>query len=78
MTTENRNHNDLCAEEHFTPQEIGKTLKMDPQTVVRLFRGQPGVIEWGSDERLHKRKRKFLRISKSALERFLAKQRTGR
>jgi hypothetical protein len=59
-------------------REVGKTLKMDPQTVVRLFRGQPGVIEFGSDERLHKRKRKFLRISKSALERFLEKQRTAK
>jgi hypothetical protein len=78
VTIDNRNLNDFCAEKHFTMQEVGKTLKMDPQTVVRLFRGQPGVIEFGSDERLHKRKRKFLRISKSALERFLEKQRTAK
>ena len=77
MTADNRN-DELCAEEHFTPQEVGKTLKMDPQTVVRLFRGQPGVIEFGSNETMHKRKRKFLRISKSALERFLEKQRTAK
>ena len=49
---------------------------MDPQTVVRQFKGLPGVIEFGSSESLHRRKRKFLRISKSALERYLAQQRS--
>ena len=73
MTIDTRDGTGIGVEEDYTPQEVGKTLKMDTQTVVRLFRGQPGVIEYGNDETLHKRKRKFLRISKSALERFLAK-----
>jgi methylphosphotriester-DNA--protein-cysteine methyltransferase len=57
-------------EEWDTPQEVAKRLKMDPRTVRRLFRGQPGVKEYGSDETLHKRKRKFMRISKSAQRRL--------
>jgi hypothetical protein len=72
------NETNICAEEHYTPAEVGKILKMDPQTVVRLFRGQPGVIEFGSDETMHKRKRKFMRIPRSALERFHEKQRTAK
>jgi hypothetical protein len=62
--------------EWFTPQEVGKLLKMDPQTVVRQFKGLPGVFEYGAEERLHKRRRKFMRISKPALERYLAQQRS--
>jgi methylphosphotriester-DNA--protein-cysteine methyltransferase len=55
-------------EEWDTPQEVAKRLKMDPRTVRRLFRGQPGVKEYGRDETLHKRK--FMRISKSAQRRL--------
>jgi hypothetical protein len=78
VKTDVSNGTDICNEEHYTPQEVGKILKMDPQTVVRLFRGQPGVIEFGSSETLHKRKRKFMRIPKSVLQRFHEKQRTAR
>jgi hypothetical protein len=53
-------------------------LKLDPQTVARQFRGLPGVIEFGSHETMHKRKRKFMRISKSALKRRIAELQTGK
>ena len=76
MTIDDDRVNDICAEEHYTPQEVGRILKLDPQAVVKLLRGQPGVIEFGSDETLYKRKRKFMRIPKSALQRFHEKQRT--
>ena len=76
MTTATKAGAGIDVEEWFTPQEMGKLLKMDPQTVVRQFKGLPGVIEFGSSESLHRRKRKFLRISKSALERYLAQQRS--
>lgn len=77
MTIENQGAvTDLTAEKHYTPQQVARTLNVHPRTVVRLFRGQPGVIEFGPDERLHKRKRKVMRISKSAVEAFLAQQRT--
>lgn len=78
MSTENTTHEgiDLPFEECFTPAEIARTLKVKPQTVVRIFRNEPGVIEFGSDETLYKRKRKFIRIPKSVLERYLAEHRT--
>ena len=56
MTIDTRDGTGMGVEEYFTPQEVGKTIKMDPQTVVRLFHGMPGVIEFGSDERLQDRK----------------------
>lgn len=62
--------NRVCTERHYTPQEVADILHIDPQTVVRLFRDEPGVIEFGSDATLHKRKRKFIRIPHSVLERF--------
>ena len=61
-------------EEWFTPQEVGKRFKMHPKTVIRNFRGRLGVIEVGSHETLHKGKRKFMKISKAAVARFVAEK----
>jgi hypothetical protein len=74
MTTENTAL-DGPVEECFTPAEVARILKVKPRTVVRQFQNEPGVIEFGSDETLYKRKRKFMRIPKSVLERYLAKHR---
>jgi len=49
---------------------------MHPKTVIRKFRGRLGVIELGSHETLHKRKRKFMKTSKAAVERFVAENGT--
>lgn len=49
-----------------------------PQTVVRLFQNEPGVIEFGSDETMHHRKRKFIRIPASVLARFHERKRTNK
>lgn len=71
MTTPDRKpESKVYDEPHYTPQEVGKILQLDPETVIRLFRKEAGILEWGSDETLHKRKRKFIRIPKSVLERF--------
>jgi hypothetical protein len=51
---------------------------MTPQTIVRQFRGRPGVIEYGSDETLHKRKRRFLLISESAKRQWIEEHRTDK
>ena len=72
------NSNDICNERHYTPQEIGEILKIDPQTVIRLFRNQPGVIEYGSRGTLYKRKRMIMRIPHSALVHFHEKNRTAK
>jgi hypothetical protein len=54
----------------------GKRFKMHPKTVIRKFRGRLGVVEVGSDETLHKRKWKFMKISKAAVARFVAENGT--
>jgi hypothetical protein len=71
MTTEN-------AAIEYTPQQLAKTLPMTPQTIACQFRGRPGVIEYGSDETLIKRNRKFLLISESARKRWIEERRTDK
>ena len=78
MTDANPPSADTIAERHYTPAEIAEILKCDPQTVTRMFRDEPGVIEFGSDERLYKRKRKFMRIPHSVFVRFHEQHRTAR
>jgi hypothetical protein len=68
----------VALERHYTLQEVARILNVTPVTVQRLFRGVPGVIEFGSDETLHKRKRKFMRIPESVLIRFHERQRTAK
>lgn len=75
MTSDNNNHN-IWTEKHYTPQEVADILHVTPRTAVRLFQHEPGVIEFGSDETVFKRKRKFIRIPESVLQRFHEKQRT--
>jgi hypothetical protein len=72
---------DLTTKEKcYTPQELAraKILPMKPQTIVRQFRGRRGVYEYGSDETLHKRKRKFLVISESAIRDWKEEHRTDK
>ena len=68
----------LATERHYTPAEVAEILGVTPQTVCRIFRQVPGVIEFGSDESLYKRRRKFIRIPQSVLVRFHETHRTVR
>lgn len=61
--------NDLAGEKHFTPQEVSALWAVSPNTVRRMFRDEPGVLEFGSDETRWGRKRKCLRIPESVLRR---------
>ncbi|HEX8800014.1 MAG TPA: helix-turn-helix domain-containing protein, partial [Terriglobales bacterium] len=65
-----------ATEKHYTPQEVADIYHVSTDTVYRWFRKEPGVIEIGNDERLHKRKKKLLRIPHSVLVRFHEQQRT--
>ena len=56
-------------EPHFTPQEIAELWKVSPDTVIRLFDGQPGVLVLGTTERGRKRGKRMLRIPRTVLER---------
>jgi hypothetical protein len=37
----------LTDEIHFTPQELGKVIKLHPDTVIKIFRDEPGVVRVG-------------------------------
>jgi hypothetical protein len=67
----------MVFEEFFTVSEVAEILKASPDTVIRRFDGRPGVIDLGSPELTHKRRYRELRISRSALERFI-REKQGR
>jgi hypothetical protein len=60
-------------QEFFTVGEVA--LKVSPDMVSRRFEKEPGVIDLGAPERLHKRRYRVLRIPAAALIRFLHKKR---
>ena len=54
-----------------------KMLKASPDMVSRRFEKEPGVIDLGAPERLHKRRYRVLRIPAAVLNRFLHKKRVA-
>jgi hypothetical protein len=59
----------LCNERHYSVGEISKLWALSEKTVRRIFQDEPGVIQWGSEERLHKRGYRTFRIPESVLVR---------
>ena len=64
----------MLEQEFFTVGEIAKLLKVSPDTIARLFKNEPGVIDLGSPEARHKRRYRVLRIPAPVLNRFLHKK----
>ena len=64
VTIENTS-TDFCVEKHYKPDELAEILNYSVDTIYREFRNEPGVIEVGSDEKMHKRKKKSIRIPHS-------------
>jgi len=59
-------------QEHFyTVAEAAEILKVSTDTVTRMFEDEPGVLDLGSPERLHKRRYRVLRIPHSVFNRVL-------
>jgi hypothetical protein len=56
----------------LTPSEVAGILRVSIDTVYRTFSGRPGVLNLGRPERLHQRKYSVLRISRAALNDFIA------
>ena len=61
---------DVALEQHYSPQQVAEMWGVHPNTIRRLFRGQPGVIEFGSEETRYKRRRKTMRIPESIVTRI--------
>jgi hypothetical protein len=56
-------------ERHYTVLEVAELWKLSPDTVRKLFRNVPGVLKFGSSERLHKRGYVNIRIPESIVAR---------
>jgi predicted transcriptional regulator len=59
----------LASERHYSVAEIAELWGLSERTVKRMFENEPGVLRWGSDERLHKRGYWTIRVPESVLER---------
>ena len=64
-------------EEYLTPAEVAEILKVSLNTVIRRFENVAGVIDLGSEEKMHKRRYRTLRIPRSVLNRFIAENRVA-
>ena len=60
--------------EFLTPGEVAKILKVSPTAVIRQFADLPGVVDLGTKERMHKRRKRLLRIPRSVLNMYIARQ----
>jgi hypothetical protein len=68
--------NPLAFERHYTAQEIAEIWHVHANTIRRIFRGQPGVIEIGSDETRYGRRYKIMRIPESVVLKLHGKGKT--
>ena|ERR1017187_6182028 len=62
-------------QQFYTVAEAAKFLKVSRDTITRLFADEPGVVDLGSPERLHKRRYRVLRIPHAVFNRVIYKMR---
>lgn len=62
-------------EQFYTVAEAAKILKVSRDTITKMFADQPGVLDLGSPERLHKRRYRVLRIPHAVFNRVLHQRR---
>jgi hypothetical protein len=60
---------DPALERHYSVTEVAKLWGLSENTIRRMFTGEPGVVEWGSEETRFKRAYKTMRIPESVLQR---------
>lgn len=58
-------------QQYMTVTQVATILGVSHDTVLRRLGGMDGVIDLGSGETTHKRRRRELRIPQRALDRFL-------
>jgi hypothetical protein len=63
----------IAIERHYSVQEIAEMWQLSQNTVRRIFRGQPGVLEIGGEETRYGRPHRMLRIPESVLLRVHGK-----
>ena len=62
----------------YTVQQVSEMLSISRYTVARQFESIEGVIDLGNPGRMHKRRKRNLRISRGALDRFIAARQVRR
>lgn len=62
-------------DELYSVKEVAARLKLSGDKVTRMFQDEPGVIDLGAAELMHKRRYRILRIPASVLNRVLQKRR---
>ena len=66
---------DLANEKHYSVIEIANLWALSQKTVRKIFEREPGVIHWGTEEKLHKRGYRTLRVPETVLHRVHRKLR---
>jgi hypothetical protein len=56
-------------EKHYSVKELAELWNLSERTIRRMFIEEPGVVEWGADERRRKRPYKTIRIPESVARR---------
>ena len=60
--------------EYLTVEQVATILQVSTNTALRRFGNMEGVIDLGTPETLHKRRKRILRIPRQTLERFIAER----
>jgi hypothetical protein len=66
---------DLAGERHYSVIEIAKLWALSEKTVRKIFEREPGVIHWCTEEKLHRRGYRTLRVPETVLYRVHRKLR---
>jgi hypothetical protein len=66
---------DLANEKHYSVIEIANLWALSEKTVRKIFEREPGVIHWCSEEKLHRRGYRTLRVPETILYRVHRKLR---
>jgi transcriptional regulator GlxA family with amidase domain len=64
---------DAFLERHFTVRDLAEAWVVSENTIRRLFRNEPGVVEVDNTRRKHARRHVTLRIPHSVAERVYAR-----
>jgi hypothetical protein len=60
--------------EYLTPEQVASVLCVSVHTVARQFGNMEGVIDLGTPETMHKRRKRMLRIPRPVLYTYLEKR----
>jgi hypothetical protein len=66
---------ELAREKHYSIIEIAELWALSEKTVRKIFEREPGVIHWSTEEKVHKRGYRTLRVPEAVLHRVHRKLR---